>query len=124
MSRRCSEEVCSFIEKKLNIKIKSLKINEGKVISLTDSNDIQKILTDDSIIKLVQKKDNEFKFNTISWGYSKGDTYDNICIILTDVYSNLDDENFGDIKSNISKNKLYVALTRSKGNVYLLKKVV
>lgn len=53
MSRRCSEEVCSFIEKKLNIKIKSLKINEGKVISLTDSNDIQKILTDDSIIKLV-----------------------------------------------------------------------
>ena len=82
----------------------------------------QKILADDSIVKLVWEKANEFEFNAISWGYSKGDTYDNTCVILTDVYSNLDDENFVNVQSNISTNKLYVALSRSRGNVYLLKK--
>lgn len=121
-SRRCSEDVCSFIEKKLNIKIESLKINEGSIVLLTDSKDIQKILADDSIVKLVWDKANEFEFNAISWGYSKGDTYDNTCVILTDVYSNLDGENFVNVQSNISTNKLYVALSRSRGNVYLIKK--
>lgn len=121
-SRRCSEDVCSFIEKKLNIKIESLKINEGKVLFLTDSSEIQKILADDSIIKLVWEKASEFEFNAISWGYSKGDTYDNTCIILTDVYSNLEDEDFVNVQSNISTNRLYVALSRSCGNVYLLKR--
>ena len=105
-SRRCSEDICSFIEKKLNIKIESLKINEGKIIFLTDNSDIQKILSDDSIIKLVWEKADEFDFNAISWGYSKGDTYDNTCIILTDVYSNLEDEDFVNAQSNISTNKL------------------
>lgn len=121
-SRRCSEDVCCFIEKKLNIKIESLKINEGNIIFLKDSSDIRKILTDDSIVKLVWEKANEFEFNAISWGYSKGDTYDNTCIILTDVYSNLEDEDFVNVQSNISTNKLYVALSRSCGNVYLLKR--
>lgn len=120
-SRRCSEDVCSFIEKKLNIKIESLKINEGKVIFLTDKNEIQNILANDSIIKLVWENANELNFNAITWGYSKGDTYNNTCVILTDVYSNLEDDNFVNSQVNISTNKLYVALSRSSGNVYIIK---
>lgn len=121
-SRRCSKDVCTFIEKKLNIKIESLNINKGKIIFLTDSSDIQKVLSDDSITKLVWEKANEFGFNAITWGYSKGDTYDNTCIILTDVYSNLEDDDFVNSQGNISTNKLYVALSRSSGNVYVIKK--
>lgn len=121
-SRRCSEEICTFIEKKLNIKIESLKINEGKIIFLDDNNDIKRVLADDSIIKLVWENANEFDFNAISWGYSKGDTYDNTCIILTDVYSELEKNDYINRQSIISTNKLYVALSRSKGNVYIIRK--
>lgn len=73
-------------------------------------------------MKKIKRKASEFEFNAISWGYSKGDTYDNTCIILTDVYSNLEDEDFVNVQSNISTNKLHVALSRSCGNVYLLKR--
>ena len=121
-SRRCSKEICTFIEKKLNIKIESLKINEGKIIFLNDNNDIKRVLADDSIIKLVWESANEFDFNAISWGYSKGDTYDNICVILTDVYSDIEKSDYTNRQSIISTNKLYVALSRSKGNVYIIKR--
>ena len=121
-SRRCSEDVCSFIEKKLNIKIESSRINEGKIIFLNDDNEIMKVLADDSIIKLVWENANEVNFNAITWGYSKGDTYDNSCVILTDVYSNLENEDFVNVQGNISTNKLYVALSRSCGNVYIIKR--
>lgn len=121
-SRRCSKDVCTFIEKKLNIKIESLNINTGKIIFLTDSSDISKVLSNDSIIKLVWEKANKYDFNAMTWGYSKGDTYDNTCIILTDVYSNLEDDDFINSQGNISTNKLYVALSRSSGNVYIIKR--
>ena len=53
---------------------------------------------------------------------SKGDTVDSACVILADGLDNLDSDNFnpGKIKRP-TLNKLYVAMTRSRGDVYLMK---
>ena len=121
-SRRCSKEVCEFIKKKLGIEIKSNEINNGRIIALDDPSEITNIIEDDDIVKLVWNSTENYKFNAVTWGYSKGDTYENVCVILTDKYSNLNEESFIRNESISSTNKLYVALTRSKGNVYLIKK--
>lgn len=121
-SRRCSKEVCQFISNKLNINIESNEDNVGKIIWISNLNDVLKILDNNEIIKLVWEQPETYDFNSISWSYSKGDTYNDICIILTDTYFDLDQDNFKYPSSIISINKLYVALTRSRGNVYIIKK--
>lgn len=121
-SRRCSEEVCQFVSEKLKIKIESAKINTGIVKFLKDEDEIRKMLDDNNIIKLVYKNPYSWKFNAISWGYSKGDTCSNTVVILTDKFNSIDDDNFS--TNNISQttvNKLYVAMTRTDKNLYLIK---
>lgn len=46
----------------------------------------------------------------------------NVCVILTKTFENIDSESFScDKLSIITINKLYVALTRTKGNLYIIK---
>ena len=52
--------------------------------------------------------------------YSKGDTYDSICVVLTEKSNNIFKENWNNNLSESSRNKLYVALTRSSGDVYIM----
>lgn len=119
-SRRCPKNICDFVHEKLNIQIRADNNNVGSVIFIKD--DIEKLIEDDSIVKLMYWEANKYKFNAINWSYSKGDTFENVCVILTDTFENLDVDNF--VCNNISQitiNKLYVALTRTKGNLYIVK---
>ena len=61
-------------------------------------------------------------FNALNWSYSKGDTLNCACVILTDKFEKLDEDDFkvGKIPSS-TINKLYVAMTRSRGDLYLVK---
>lgn len=119
-SRRCSVEVCNLITEKLNVRIESSEINTGTVNWITDNDEIINILENDNIIKIVEKNSKKYKFNAINWGYSKGDTYDNACVILTGRFENLDSTPYHN--NDISSNNLYVALSRTKGNLYIIKK--
>lgn len=121
-SRRCSKDICTFVKQKLNIKIESTNKNTGKIIWLSEKKDILDILNNKKIIKLVWDNPSSYDFDSITWGYSKGDTYNEICVILTDTFQLLDSAEFILPKSDIAINRLYVALTRSSGNVYIIKK--
>lgn len=121
-SRRCCKEVCDLITNKLGIKILSAEKNGGVVKLITEPDKILKIINDNEIVKLVWEKAEMYDFNAVTWSYSKGDTYKSICIVLTEVYSDLMNENYKNLEPSISKNKLYVALTRSSGDVYIIKK--
>ncbi len=119
-SRRCPKNICDFVRKKLNIQIFADNNNVGNVLFV--DNNIEKLLEEDSIVKLIYREANKYKFNAVNWSYSKGDTFDNVCVILTDTFEKMDTDNF--ICNNISQitiNKLYVALTRTKGNLYIIK---
>lgn len=121
-SRRCPKMICDFVENKLKIKFECNNSNIGEVCWV-DRENINCILENDNITKLVWNSSHKYNFNAVNWGYSKGDTYSDVCVLLTKNLSNLDQEAF-DIEdvSEIIRNKLYVAITRTKGNLYLVKK--
>lgn len=121
MSRRVSSEICNFINLNLNIKIESISESDGKIIELNTINSINEVMIDENIVKLVwnKKSNSEFGTNFVNWSYSKGDTYDNACVVLTENTSNV--EMWKSIESTKTRNALYVALTRSKVNLYLIK---
>lgn len=85
-------------------------------------NDPSSVLDDDRVIKLVFQNAGKYSFPSLNWSYSKGDTIDSACVILTDGLDNLDSDKFNpDIIKLSTLNKLYVAMTRSRGDLYLMK---
>lgn len=94
--------------------------NKGEVIWVEEDSDA--ILSNDRITKLVYNNSDGYAFRSVNWSYSKGDTMDSTCVILTEKFEKLAEESFS--LEGISRqtiNKLYVALTRSRGDVYLMR---
>lgn len=120
-SRRCPETVCKFVREKLGIDIESCTDRTGNVKWVRHETDVDNILSNDKIIKLVYEDARKMPFVSRNWSYSKGDTYQNTCVILTGSVDCLEN-NYPDSlpKSQITTNKLYVALTRTAGNLYLI----
>ncbi len=119
-SRRCSVDVCNYVSDKLKIAISSTGDHEGKVIWADDiANDV---LSNSRIVKLVYSESSQYSFPALNWSYSKGDTVNCACVILTKELEKFDEDNFSTEKLSISTlNKLYVAMTRSRGDLYLIK---
>lgn len=119
-SRRCSKEVCDFIRTKLSVNISSEGINQGSVMWVDEG--AKEILENNRILKLVYNKAESYDFRAMNWTYSKGDTFDGVCVILTKNLEHIDDPDF--VPKNLSTetvNRLYVAMTRSKSDLYLMK---
>ena len=71
---------------------------------------------------MLYKDASRYSFRAINWSYSKGDTFDATCVILTDKFEKLADDKFSTKEiSESTINKLYVAMTRSRGNLYLMR---
>lgn len=119
-SRRCSTDVCNYVSSKLDIDIISTGDHKGRVIWADNIAD--DVLSNNQIIKLVYSEAIRYSFVATNWSYSKGDTVDSACVILTKDFEKLDQEDFIGKKIAISTlNKLYVALTRTRGDLYLIK---
>ena len=119
-SRRCSSEICNYVREKLHISITSSGDHRGTVIWVDD--DPTPVLDNNRITKLVFQQAANYTFPALNWSYSKGDTVDSACVILTDGLDNLDSDKFNPKKVKPSTlNKLYVAMTRSRGDLYLMK---
>lgn len=119
-SRRCSTEICDYVSKKLGINISSCDEHEGSVIWADDS--ATEILDNGQIVKLVFKGADKYSFQALNWSYSKGDTVNAACVVLTDRFEQLDNGDFSIQDIPVSTiNKLYVAMTRSSGDLYLMK---
>ena len=119
-SRRCSAEICNYISEKLHINIASNGDHCGSIVWIDD--DPSAVLNQDQIIKLVFNEAANYTFRAMNWSYSKGDTVDSACVILMDGLDNLDSDSFNPEKIKRSTlNKLYVAMTRSRGDLYLIK---
>ena len=124
-SRRCSKPVCDFVKTKMGIEIESFDDHAGDVIQVLDAAEAERILCDDSICKLLLREAGKYSFICFNWSYSKGDTYEKTCVILTGDTSNLMENSFRyDRIAPTTRNKLYVALTRSRTNVYVMPKPV
>ena len=122
-SWRCSESVCSFIREKLNIPIYSNRpLDEFSEVAFISTEDqIQKILNDENIVKLHFRNAALYGPNHRNWGDTKGeDHYQDVCILLNKTTLAFLKGNCSKDLALITKNKLYVAITRAHRNVYFI----
>jgi len=120
-SYRCSPTVCKYITDNLGIVIESHKI-ESTIIKFIETVDEAKILfSNPEIIKLFFKEHYKYNCYSKNWGESKGENkYYDICVILNKkTFEKYQERKLHELPKT-TKNKLYVALSRAKNNVYLL----
>ena len=74
-----------------------------------------------SIVKLHYQNAALFGLGHKNWGQTKGeDNYADVCIMLNKTTATALKKGMPESLAPSTKNKLYVALTRAKGNVYLI----
>lgn len=120
-SWRCSRTVCDYVSNNLGIAISSNRSDDTVVKFVSKETELLKILNDDNIVKLHYQNSGKFGPNHKNWGDTKGeDCYDDVCIMLNK-------ETIRKYKNGklfelapLTRNKLYVAITRAHGNVYFV----
>lgn len=124
-SRRVPECVCKEIRKKLQIDIFSEK-EEGLFKVIDNVSELKSVLSLPNLVGLIWNKSVKDQFSiSNTWSACKGDTYENTCIVLTESLSSFVDDTFScNGISQVSLNKLYVALTRATGSVYIVQKSI
>lgn len=120
-SFRCSPTVCKFIANSLEIQIESHKEDETTVKYIDNEEEANRILSDVSIVKLFYKEHYKYGCFSRNWGDSKGeDKYFDVCVVLNKTtHEKYQNGKLQELAST-TKNKLYVALSRAKNNLYLM----
>jgi len=120
-SWRCSPTICNYITENLGIQISSHRTDQTQITLIEDKEILYTILKDDGIIKLVYNNASKRNFRAKNWGECKGeDDFIDTCIIMNVTTFNLYKKGTLSMLANRTKNKLYVALSRTRGNCYLV----
>lgn len=120
-SYRCSPMTCDFVLHQLGIVISSHRGDATDVKFVEDSDEAETLFHDDTKIKLFFQEAYKYDCYATNWGASKGmDRFQDVCIVINK--STLVLFKKGNLSSlpSSTKNKLYVACTRAKGNIYLI----
>ena len=119
-SRRCSKNVCEFINQKLGIQIESNNNHETEIKLITDDKEIEIVFNDSSITKLFLTVHYKYNCESNNWGNCKGSTYKHVCVIINDEVLKQFKKPTYNFKSQITKSKFYVACSTTKGNLYFI----
>ena len=120
-SYRCSQTVCDFIREHLGIEIYSHSTNATDASFLERQEDADRLHACKATVKLFYQEHFKYDCYSENWGGSKGaDHYQDVCVVLTDT-ANKDFKN-GVLRDAVpqTRNKLYVACSRARGDLYLM----
>lgn len=122
-SWRCSKNTCDFVRENIGIEIYSNRPNTDvtTIEFVSDVDSVKDLLNNPEIIKLHYQNSSKFGIHHKNWGDTKGeDHYDDVCVLLNK--TTMSKFKVGKLKElpQSTKNKLYVAITRARGNVYLV----
>ena len=120
-SWRCSGTICKYIYENLGIEIYSNRKDDTEISYVSDVNKIRRILNDDSIVKLHYKNGIKYGEDHKNWGDTKGeDCYQDVCVLLNkNTMLKYSSGKLMDLPQ-LTKNKLYVAITRAHRNCYFI----
>ena len=121
-SYRCPAVVCDFVSDKIGINIGSFsqRTDIDYPVLLSAPEDIQRIMNNDSVMKLFLKEHWQYSCRSANWGQCKGLSYDNVCVVLNKKTSGLFKKGNLRTLTALTRNKFYVACTRTKGNLYFV----
>ena len=121
-SWRCGKKICDFISANLGIQISSNRDDdESDIYFITDDRNKKMILDNPDIVKLHFKECYKYGNGRRNWGDTKGeDCYKDVCVVLNkETMKKYKSEKLSKLVPS-TRNKLYVAITRAHGNVYLI----
>lgn len=120
-SYRCSPITCDFVQQQLGIVISSHRGDATVVKYVEDSDEAETLFHDDTKVKLFFQEANKYDCYATNWGASKGlDRFQDVCIVINKTTLALFKKGRLSSLASSTKNKLYVACTRAKGNIYLI----
>lgn len=120
-SYRCSPTVCDFVSKKIGIAIKSHREDETIVEYVDSEERADQLFHQPSIVKLFYQSCQKYPCYSNNWGASKGiDNYGSICVVLNDKTDKLYKSEGLASLPHTTRNKLYVACTRSRADIYFV----
>ena len=120
-SYRCTSQICEYISDRLKINIESRRNEATEIRFVNNQQEIDDIMHNSEIIKLFYQEYYNYKCNSKNWGDCKGENkYRDVCVILNKRTSDYYNKNKLHELSSITLNKLYVAISRAHGNVYLI----
>lgn len=118
-SWRCSPIICQEVSK-LGIKIQSHREDNTEIIRIEDLEDLKAILFDDTVIKLFYQMARNYPVFSMNWAVSKGmDSFNHVCVVLNNGTRDKWNKNELDELNPKTLSKLYVAMTRARGNLYI-----
>ena len=122
-SWRCSRNVCDYVKNVLGIHISSHRsdTDNTSIEYVADAIKIDSILKDEQVIKLHYQNSAKFGVGHKNWGATKGeDHYYDVCVMLNkSTVAKYNDGKLHELPQP-TKNKLYVAITRTRNNVYFI----
>jgi len=119
-SWRCRLTVCSFIRDHLKIDMYSHHEKETEIVQISTQDEADILYRDMNVVKLFYQE--HYKYNCFSnnWGASKGlDHYEDVCVVLGATHWNSYKKTTMAALTPKTKNKLYVAFSRTRGKLYL-----
>lgn len=120
-SWRCGENVCQYVREHLGISIYSNRGEQGSVEFIDSDDEIREIWSNPGIVKLHYQKATTYGVGHRNWGDTKGeDCYQDVCVLLNKTTMQAYKKDALSKLATSTRNKLYVAITRAKGNVYLI----
>jgi hypothetical protein len=120
LSRRCSAAVCTFISEQLGIPIGTTSDRQASVIDVASQDEADSLWRRRDVVKLFYREHAAYGCHSQNWGASKGeDHHDEVCVVLNQKTLKLHQGGKLRALPPATLNKLYVALSRSRGNVYL-----
>ena len=120
-SYRCSPTVCDFVSQSLLIAIGSHRQDKTNIHFVDDQAYADALFYDQSKVKLFFKDANKYNCLSENWGKSKGlDNFYDVCIVLNATTLKAYKKNTLSRLAPSTLNKLYVACTRAKGDIYLI----
>ena len=120
-SYRCPKAVCDFVTKNLGISIASTSSKDGCIIYLSADEEIEAVVKNNSIPKLFYQNSSQYDCFSMNWGASKGlDDFEDVCVVMNSTVHKLYKNNQLDKMVESTRNKFYVACTRTKRHLYLV----
>ena len=119
-SRRCSSTVCDFVREKVGIEIYSNENRITEIRLIQDQDEADEIFKNKAIIKLFLQQHYSYDCYSDNWGNCKGLEFDNVCVVINDETLKFYNNNELSNLNATTKNKFYVACTRTKNNLYFV----
>lgn len=120
-SYRCSPSICNFITENIGIEIYSHRSDETRIHFIDTLEEADKIFRNKDSVKLFFQEHYKYGCYSKNWGDCKGENrYDDVCVVLNKKTLNYFKKRKLEDLNPKTKNKLYVACSRTKNDLYFV----